>query len=177
MLLSNIKVIIGPHHFIKLLSWSICLYNLKPGPDSSNDPIAIGSDTILWSWSADRIQQTLITIGSSDRENTKPNSLLPIESWHKSFTGKFMIVITWSWLNEKRQTDYIYSWITDCKSIRNLPLTSAVVSGMHLYKSQEVTEHLFDCDMNSLVFKNRQKIHSTDWQKNNGQWHVLDVLG
>ena len=41
---------------------------------------------------------------------TKPNSLLPIESWHKSFTGKFRIEITWSWLNEKRQTDDIYSW-------------------------------------------------------------------
>ena len=75
-----------------------------------NDPLAIGSDTILWSWSADRIPQTPITIGSSDRKNTKPNSLLPIESWHKSFTGKFRIEITWSWLNEKRQTDDIYSW-------------------------------------------------------------------
>ena len=59
----------------------------------AQDPIpeAIGSDTILWSWSADRIPQTPITIGSSDRENTKPNSLLPIESWLKSFTGKFVI--------------------------------------------------------------------------------------
>ena len=83
---------------------------LAPGPDSRNDPLAIGSDTILWSWSADRIPQTPITIGSSDRENTKPNSLLPIESWHKSFTGEFRIEITWSWLNEKRQTDDIYSW-------------------------------------------------------------------
>ena len=81
-----------------------------PGPDSRNDPLAIGSDAILWSWSADRIPQTPITIGSSDRENTKPNSLLPIESRHKSFTGKFRIEITWSWLNKKRQTDDIYSW-------------------------------------------------------------------
>ena len=81
-----------------------------PGPDSRNDPLGIGSDTILWSWSADRIPQTPITIGSWDRENMKPNSLLPIESWHKSFTGKFIIEITWSWLNEKRQTDDIYSW-------------------------------------------------------------------
>ena len=81
------------------------------GPDSRNYPLTIGSDTILWSWSADRIPQTLFTIGSSDRENTKPNSLkLPTESWHKSFTGKFRIEITWSWLNEKRQTDDIYSW-------------------------------------------------------------------
>ena len=80
------------------------------GPDSRNDPLAIGSDTILWSWSADRIPQTPITIGSLDRENTKPNSLLPIKSRHKSFTGKFRIEITWSWLNEKRQTDDIYSW-------------------------------------------------------------------
>ena len=54
-------------------------------------------------WSADRIPQTPITIGSWDRENMKPNSLLPIESWHKSFTGIFRIEITWSWLNEKRQ--------------------------------------------------------------------------
>ena len=81
-----------------------------PGPDSRNDPLTIGSDTILWSWSADRIPQTPITISSSDRENTKPNILLPIEWWHnKSFTGNFRIEITWSWLNEKRQTD-IYSW-------------------------------------------------------------------
>ena len=50
------------------------------GPDSRNDPLMIGSDTILWSWSADRITQTPITIGSSHRENTKPNSLLGIES-------------------------------------------------------------------------------------------------
>ena len=81
-----------------------------PGPDSRNDPLGIGSDTILWSWSADRIPQTPITIGSWDRENMKPNSLLPIESWHKSFTGKFIIAITWSWLHEKRHTDDIYSW-------------------------------------------------------------------
>ena len=81
-----------------------------PGPDSRNDPLAIGSDTILWSWSADRIPQTPIAIGSSDRENTKPNSLLPIESWHNPFTGKFRIEITWSWLNGKCQTDGIDSW-------------------------------------------------------------------
>ena len=81
------------------------------GPDSRNDPLAIGSDTILWSWSADRIPQTPIMIGSSDRENTKPNSLkLPTESWHKSVTGKFRTEIMWSWLNEKRLTDDIYSW-------------------------------------------------------------------
>ena len=72
----------------------------SPGPDSRKDPLVISSDTILWSWSVDRIPQTPITIGSSDRENTKPNSLLPIESLHKSFTGKFRIEITWSWLNK-----------------------------------------------------------------------------
>ena len=77
-------------------------------PDSRNDPFTIGSDTILWSWSADRIPQTPITIGSSDRENTKPNSLLPIKSRHKSFSGKFRIEITWSWLNEKRHILMIY---------------------------------------------------------------------
>ena len=85
-------------------------YRQRAGPDSRNDPLAVSSDTILWSWSADRIPQTPIKIGSSDRENTKPNSLLPIESWHTSLTGKFRIEITWSWLNEKRQTDDIYSW-------------------------------------------------------------------
>ena len=72
----------------------------EPGPDSRNDPLAISSDMILWSWSADRIPQALITIGSSDRENTKPNCLWPIESWHKSFTGKFRTEITWSWLKK-----------------------------------------------------------------------------
>ena len=81
-----------------------------PGPDSRNYRLAIGSDTILWSWSADRIPQTSITIGSWDRENTKPNSLLPIETWYKSFTGNFRTGITRLWLNEKRQTDDIYSW-------------------------------------------------------------------
>ena len=60
-----------------------------PGPDSRNDPLTIGSDLILWSWSADLIPQTPITIGSSDRENTNPNSLLLIESWYKSFIVKF----------------------------------------------------------------------------------------
>ena len=82
----------------------------SPGPDSWNDPLAIGSDTILWSWSTDRIPQTLITIGSSDRETTKPSSLSPIESWHKSLTVKFRIDITRSRLNERCQTDDIYSW-------------------------------------------------------------------
>ena len=43
----------------------------------------------IWSWSADLIPQTPITIGSSDRENTNPNSLLLIESWYKSFIVKF----------------------------------------------------------------------------------------
>ena len=71
-----------------------------PGPDSRNNPLTIGSDTILWSWSADSIPQTSIMIGSSDRENMKPNSLLPIESWHKSFTGKFRTEIIRLWLNE-----------------------------------------------------------------------------
>ena len=80
------------------------------GPDSRNDQLAIDSDTILWSWSADRIPQTPITIGSFVRENTKPNILLPIKSWCKSFTGNIRIEITWSWLNEIRQTDDIYSW-------------------------------------------------------------------
>ena len=92
-------------HIISNVTWS-----LNPGPDSRNDPLAIGSDTILWSWSADRIPQTLITIGAWDREDTKPNSLLPIESWHTSFTGKFRIEITWLWSNKKRQTNDIYSW-------------------------------------------------------------------
>ena len=78
------------------------------GPDSRNDPLAIGSNTILWSCSADRIPQTPITIGSSDRENTKPNSLLAIESWFKSFTGKYKTEITRSRLNEKHH--YFYSW-------------------------------------------------------------------
>ena len=82
---------------------------LKAVPDSRNDPLAISSDPILWSWSADRIPQTPITIGTSDRENTKPNSLLPIESWHTSFTGKFRIKIERSWLNEKCEID-ISSW-------------------------------------------------------------------
>ena len=36
-----------------------------------NDLLGIGSDTILWSRSADRIPQTLITISSWDRENMK----------------------------------------------------------------------------------------------------------
>ena len=52
-------------------------------------PETIGSDLILWSWSADLIPQTPIKIGSSDRENTNPNSLLLIESWYKSFIVKF----------------------------------------------------------------------------------------
>ena len=42
--------------------------------------------------------------------NTKPNSLLPIQSWHKSFTGKYRTEMTWSWLNKNHQTGDIYSW-------------------------------------------------------------------
>ena len=49
-------------------------------------------------------------ISSSDTENAKPNSLLPVKSWHKLFTGKFRTEITRSWLNEKYQTDDVYSW-------------------------------------------------------------------
>ena len=82
---------------------------LSPGPDSRNDPLAIGSDTILWSWAADRIPQMSIMISSSDSGNMKPNSLLPTEPWHKS-PRKFQTEITRSQLNEKRQTDDIYSW-------------------------------------------------------------------
>ena len=50
---------------------ALALWLLKywaPGPDSRNYPLAIGSDTILWSWSSNRFLQTPITIGSSDRE-------------------------------------------------------------------------------------------------------------
>ena len=83
---------------------------LTPGPDSRNDPLAIGSDMILWSRLADRIPQMPITIGSSGRKNTKPNSLLPIGSWHKSFNGKFRTEITRSRLHETCQTSDIYSW-------------------------------------------------------------------
>ena len=104
-----VKIGQGPIYDVCKVS-SLNKFQWTPGPDSRNDPLAIGSDTILWSWSADRIPQTPIMIGSSDRENTKPNSLSPIESWHKSFTGKFWIEITWSWLNKKCQTDDIYSW-------------------------------------------------------------------
>ena len=83
---------------------------LTTGLDSRNNAMAISSCTILWSWSADRIPQTPIKIGSSDRENMKPSSLLPFESWCKSFTGEFRTEITRLWLNEKRQTDVISSW-------------------------------------------------------------------
>ena len=83
----------------------------EPGLDSRNDPLAVGPDTILWSWSADRIPQTLIMIGSSYRhwENTKPNSLLPIEWYHISFTGKFRNVKMRPWLNEKHETKLMLS--------------------------------------------------------------------
>ena len=119
-----------------------------PGPDSRNDPLAIGSDTILWSWSADRIPQTPITIGSSDRENTKPNSLLPIESWHKSFTGKFRIEITWSWLNEKHQTDDIYSWRHNGRCgdlIYECRFESVMASSVHTHSVSSRYNMLWTC--------------------------------
>ena len=118
------------------------------GPDSRNDPLAIGSDTILWSWSADRIPQTPITIGSSDRENTKPNSLLPIESWHKSFTGKFRIEITWSWLNEKHQTDDIYSWRDNGRCgdvIYEYRFESVMASSVHTHSVSSRYNTLWTC--------------------------------
>ena len=95
---------------LSLLFLDIILYSLIPGPHSRNDPLTIGSDTILWFWSADRIPQTTITINSWDWENMKSNSLLPNETWYKSFTGKFRTEIMWLRLNEKCQTDDIYSW-------------------------------------------------------------------
>ena len=73
------------------------------------DPLAVGSDTILRSWPVDRIPQ--ISNGSLDRENTKSNRLLPIESWHKSFTGKFVIEITWLWFDQKTP-DWWYLFMT-----------------------------------------------------------------
>ena len=51
-----------------------------------------------------------ITIGLSYWENMEPNSLLPIETWYKSFTGKFRTKITRSRLTEKRETDDFWSW-------------------------------------------------------------------
>ena len=107
----------------------------KPGPDSRNDPLLIGPDTILWSWSADRLPQTPITSGSSDRENTKPNNLLPIETWHKSFIGIFRTEITRSRLNEKRQTDDIYSWRHNdmCDIISVCRHESVMASSVHAH--------------------------------------------
>ena len=117
--------------------WLLMTWWQEPGPDSRNDPLAIGSDTILWSWSANRIPQTPITIGSSDRETTKPNSLLPIESWQKSFTGKFRIEITWSWFNKKSQTDDIYSWRHNGRCgdvIYECRYESAMASSVHAHR-------------------------------------------
>ena len=59
-----------------------------PGPDSRNDPLAMGSDTILWSWSADLIPQKPITIGSWDKKNAKPTRFSTIETRYKSLTEK-----------------------------------------------------------------------------------------
>ena len=62
----------------------------------------------MWAWSADRIPSAnhyqLI-----DKENTKPSSLLLIESWYKALIGKFINETVWSGLHEKCQTDDIYS--------------------------------------------------------------------
>ena len=71
--------------------WPTCLHTLE----SRNDPLRY--DTVIligWLHSANADHNGFITIGSSDWKNTKPNSLLPIKSWHKSFTGKFIIEIT-----------------------------------------------------------------------------------
>ena len=57
---------------------------------------------------------------SQDQENMKPNSLLPIESWHKSFVGKFRTEITWSVVHEKHQTDDTYSWCHNGRHDNNI---------------------------------------------------------
>ena len=88
------------------------------------------------------------TIGSSDRENTKPNSLLPIESWHKSFTGKFRIEITWSWLNEKHQTDDIYSWRHNGRCgdvIYECRFESVMASSVHTHSVSSRYNTLWTC--------------------------------
>ena len=115
-------------------------YLKLPEPDSKSNPLTFGSD--MWSWSADPIPQTLITIGSSDRENMKPNSLLPIEPRHKSFPGKFRIEITRSWLNEKRQTDDSYSWPHNGRCgdiIHECRYESVTVSSVHAHSVAQDT--------------------------------------
>ena len=141
------------------------------GPDSRNDPHAIGSDTILWSWSADCIPQTPITIGSSDRENTKPNSLLPIESWHKSFTREFRIEITWSWLNEKRQTDDIYSWRHNGRCgdfIYECRYESVMASSVHAHSVCSQYNTVWTCHIWQVCVCDYR-----DWKYTNC-WHMTD---
>ena len=82
----------------------------------------------------------VIVIGRSHSANADHDGLIRsrqyetkqfIANWiMTSFTGKFRIEITWSWLNEKRQTD-IYSWrhngkrgnvIYDCRMRASWPV-------------------------------------------------------
>ena len=75
-------------------SWSTQIRSHDPGQSHSTD--------------ADH--DRLIRSRKYETKQKKQKSLLLIESWHISFIGKFRIEITWSWLNEKHQTDDIYSW-------------------------------------------------------------------
>ena len=84
-------------------------WHKESGPDSRND---LARDRLRYDPVWDR-PIAFHKRRSSDQENTNSYSLLPVESWHKTFTGKFEIEITRSWLNEKRQTDDIYSWRYD----------------------------------------------------------------
>ena len=141
------------------------------GPDSRNDRLAIGSDTILWSSSANRIPQTPITIGSSDREITKPNTLLPIESWHKSFTGKSRIAITWSWLNKKCQTDDIYSWRHNGRYgnvIYEYQYESVMASSVHAHSVCSQYNTVWTCHIGQVCV--------CDWRhwKYTNCWHKTD---
>ena len=124
-----------------LKTWSTCVMGsalfskLPPGPDYRNDPLTSSSGMILWSCWADHIPQMPITIDSSNRENMKPNSLLPTETWYKSFTQKYKTDITWLWLNEKCQTDDIYSWHHNgrCDVIHVCRYESVTISSLHAH--------------------------------------------
>ena len=80
-----------------------------PGPDSRNYPLAMGSDTIWWSWSADHIPQMSITIGSWDRENTKPNSYCQLKHDINHSLGNLELEL-WdcSWMKNIRLMTFIH---------------------------------------------------------------------
>ena len=76
-------------------------------------------------------------------------------AFHKSFTGKFIIELTWSWLNEKHQTDDIYPWRHNWKCgdvIYECRYESAMASSVHAHSVCSRYNTVWTCHIRQVCF-------------------------